>query len=135
MIDAESRKLLYDFIARYVRKVFVDSMITRNLRAIPGYSFLDLIWPSDIAYVISVVKNSKGMWDQEVEMREMARSAEAVTDVKVRPLFTEDKGKKKELGKNLWTKDGIKYYNMGDKNWRTVYKDKKFMSILYGGWD
>jgi hypothetical protein len=61
MVDAELRELLYDFIARYVWKVFADSMITKNLCAIPGYSFLDLIKPSDIAYVISLAKNSKGI--------------------------------------------------------------------------
>ncbi len=60
----------------------------------------------------------------EIEMREMARSGEIKTNAKARPLFTGGKGKKKELGKNLWTKEGIKYYNTGEKNWRKVYKDE-----------
>jgi hypothetical protein len=42
----------------------------------PGYTFLDLIRPSDVAYVISLLKNGRGMWDMEIEMREMARSGE-----------------------------------------------------------
>ena len=46
----------------------------------------------------------------------------------------EVRAKKKELGKNLWTKEGIKYYNIGEKNWRNVYKDETFMRVLYGGW-
>ena len=136
MIDAqEAREGLHDFIARYVRKVCPDSLITKGMRAMPGYTFLDMIWPSDVAYVISLLKNGRGMWDMEIEMREMARSGGIKTDAKARPLFTGGKGKKKELGKNLWTKEGIKYYNTGEKNWRKVYKDETFMRVLYGGWE
>jgi len=46
MIDAQAREGLYDFIARYVRKVCPDSLIMKHLRAMPGYTFLDLIRPS-----------------------------------------------------------------------------------------
>ena len=74
IMDAEARERLYDFIARYVRKVCPDSIIKKGLRAMPGYTFLDLIRPSDVAYVISLPKNGRGMWDMEIEMREMARS-------------------------------------------------------------
>ncbi len=135
IMDAEARERLYDFFARYVRKVCPDSIITKGLRAMPGYTFLDLIRPSDIAYVISLLKNGRDVWDMEIEMREMARSGEIKTNAKARPLFTRGKGKKKELGKNLWTKEGIKYYNTGEKNWRKVYKDETFMRVLYGGWE
>jgi len=76
IMDAEARERLYDFIAWYVRKVCPDSIITKGLRAMPGYTLLDLIRPSDIAYVISLLKNGRGMWDMEIEMREMARSGE-----------------------------------------------------------
>ena len=37
IMDAEARERLYDFIARCVRKVCPDSMITKSLRAMPGY--------------------------------------------------------------------------------------------------
>ena len=105
MIDAQAREGLYDFIARYVRKVCPDSLIMKVMWAMPGYTFLDLIRPSDVPYVISLLKNGRGMWDMEIEMREMARSWEKRTEAKARPLFTGGKGKKKEMGKNLWTKE------------------------------
>ena len=79
IMDAEARERLYNFIARYVRKVCPDSIITKGLHAMPGYTFLDLIRPSDVAYVISLLKNGRGMWDMEIEMREMARSGEIKT--------------------------------------------------------
>ena len=31
-------------------------------------SFVDLITPSDIAFVISIIKNSRHVWDQTIKM-------------------------------------------------------------------
>jgi len=36
----------------------------------PGYCFFQFVTPSDIAYVISVIKNGKEMWDQEIRLAE-----------------------------------------------------------------
>jgi hypothetical protein len=57
---------LYKFIARYVRKVHPDSIITQDLSKIVGVSFINMITPSDIAYVICLVKNGKDLWDQKI---------------------------------------------------------------------
>ncbi len=57
---------LYKFIARNVRKVHPDSIIMRDLSENVGVSFIDMITPSDIAYVICLVKNGKDMWDQKI---------------------------------------------------------------------
>jgi len=46
------------FLAKYVRKMHSDSEIKRELKNNKGMSFLDLITPSDIAFVICVVKNA-----------------------------------------------------------------------------
>jgi hypothetical protein len=40
-----------------------------------GRSFLDIIGPSDIAYIVSIIKNSKGMWDQDIRMQELGAEA------------------------------------------------------------
>jgi hypothetical protein len=53
---------LYKFIARYVREVHPDSIITRDLSENVGVLFIDMITPaSDIVYVICLVKNGKDM--------------------------------------------------------------------------
>ena len=57
---------LYKFIAIYVRKVDPDSIIMQDLSENEGVSFIDMITPSDIAYVICLVKNGKDMWDQKI---------------------------------------------------------------------
>jgi hypothetical protein len=57
---------IFNLIARYVRKVHSDEHIHKVIRYSTGRSFLDIIGPSDIAYIVSIIKNSKGMWDQDI---------------------------------------------------------------------
>ncbi len=58
---------IFNLIARYVWKVHADEPICRAICCSAGRSFLDVIEPSDIAYIISIIKNSsKGMWDQDI---------------------------------------------------------------------
>jgi len=52
---------LFDFFARYVRKVHSDEFIRRAMKITKGTSFIDIIGPNDIAYVIAVFKNNKEM--------------------------------------------------------------------------
>jgi hypothetical protein len=42
----------------------------KDMRNSPGCSFLDLISASDIAYVLTVVKNNRDMWDEKLDKRE-----------------------------------------------------------------
>ncbi len=51
----------FNLIARYVRKVHPDEHICKVMHYSAGRSFLDIIGPSDIMYIISIIKNSKGM--------------------------------------------------------------------------
>ena len=66
---------LFDFFARYVRKVHSDEFIRNGLKLSRGTSFIDVIGPNNIAYVIAVFKNSKDMWDQDIRMRESGKDA------------------------------------------------------------
>jgi hypothetical protein len=43
---------VYEFFARYVRKVYSDSNIKTDLKNNEGSSFVDKITPSDIAFVL-----------------------------------------------------------------------------------
>ena len=52
---------IFNLIARYVWKVHSDEHTHKCLRYSAGRSFLDVIGPGDIAYIISIIKNSKGM--------------------------------------------------------------------------
>ena len=61
----------YFFIAHYVRKVWADNKIVKDMRNSHGCWFLDLISASDIAYVLTVEKKNRDMWDEKLERREL----------------------------------------------------------------
>ncbi len=98
MMRAEEREELYEFIARYVWKVYSDTLISRELHCATGCSFLDLI------------KNGRDVWDQTVCMKALGAAAHKEKEKKLRPLFTSGICNKKEQGEHLWSKEGIKYF-------------------------
>ena len=73
--------------------------------------FLNIIGPSDIAYIVSIIKNSKGMWDQDIPMQELGEEAKENPEKKLKPLFTSGGGQKRTQGKSLWNLDGMKYFH------------------------
>ncbi len=126
-MNSMARVYFYKFIARYVRKVHPDSIIMRDLSENVGVSFIDMITPSNIAYVICLVKNGKDMWDHKNRLMESGDDAEK----KLRPLYTEGQGKRKELGKNLFINKGVKFFKQAEKKWKETYKNENMMRILY----
>ncbi len=62
---------MYKFFTRYVRKAYSDSDIKTDLKNNEGLSFVDKITPSDIAFVISVLKNGCNVWDQNIKMKQL----------------------------------------------------------------
>jgi hypothetical protein len=59
---------LFEFFARYVQKVHSNELIRKTLKLDKDMSFIDIIGPNNIAYVIAVFKNSQEMWDQNIRM-------------------------------------------------------------------
>jgi hypothetical protein len=74
-------------------------------------SFLDVIGPSDIAYTISLTKNSKGMWNQDIQVQELGAEAMENPVKKLKPLFTSGSGQKRTQDKSLWNLEGMKYFH------------------------
>ncbi len=62
-----------------------------------------MISPSDIAYVLALIKKGEGEWDQNLRM---AQNPHGSGEPKVPPLFTSDKGKK-VFGKSMWKREGL----------------------------
>ena len=54
----------------------------------PKTSFIDIIGPSDIAYVISIIKNSGEVWDQDIKMKAKGDRAMGSMEKRKKPLFT-----------------------------------------------
>ncbi len=111
---------MHRFFARYVRKAHSDSGIKNELRNNEGSPFVDIISPSNISFVISVIKNGQNVWDQTIRMRELGAAVQSKREVKLRSLFTEGTGKKKEQSKSLWSDEGMKYFKCAEKMERGI---------------
>ncbi len=73
---------MYEFFARYVRMVYSDSDIQTDLKNNEGLSFVDRITPSDIAYVISVLKNGHDLWDQNIKIKHLGAAVHGDREMK-----------------------------------------------------
>ncbi len=54
---------------------------------------------------------------------------------KLRPLFTEGVGRKKQQGKSLWSDEGIKYYKHAEQRQKELFKNESAMKEMYGGFE
>ena len=63
-IDLKIKHVVYDFMCTYVRRIKPDARWKKLLVNCPGSPFICCITPSDIAYVLAIIKNGKEMWDQ-----------------------------------------------------------------------
>ncbi len=106
---------IFNLIARYVQKVHSDEHIRKCLCYSAGKSFLDVIRSGDIAYIILIIKNSKDMWDQDLQMQELEAQAMGNPEKKLKPLFTSGSGQKRTQGKSLWNLDSMKYFHRVEK--------------------
>ncbi len=100
---------LFDFLGRYVRKTHADDLISKKLRAFPGISYLDVISPGDIAYVVVLMKNAREIWDQDLRLSAAGEAAMASKEPKKKPKFIGGKGQKRMKGKSLWNKEGLTF--------------------------
>jgi hypothetical protein len=114
--SSSNKAELYAFLARYVRKVYPDTDIKNDLKNNEGFLFIDKITPSDIAFVISILKNGRNVWDQTKKMKQLGAAVHGERETRLRPLCTGGKGKKKEQGMSLWSDEGLKYFRHAEKN-------------------
>jgi hypothetical protein len=115
IIKEDNTPDLFDFLGRYVHKTYIDDLISKKLRASPGISYLDAIQPSDIAYVIALMKNAREIWDQDLWLSAGGEAVMGNKETKVKPKFTGGKGQKRMKGKNLWNKEGMTYFKRAEK--------------------
>ena len=73
IVKEENKLEVFDFLGRYVCKTHTDDLISKKLRSSPGISYLDVIRPGDIAYVIALMKNAREIWDQDLQLSAAAK--------------------------------------------------------------
>jgi hypothetical protein len=114
--SSSNKAELYKFLARYARKDYPDTDIKNNLKNNEGFWFIDRITPSDIAFVISILKNGCNVWDQTIKMKLLGAAVHGERETRLRPLFPGGKGKKKVQGMSLWSDEGMVYFRRPEKN-------------------
>lgn len=89
---------------------------------------MDVIGPSDVAYVISLLKNSIAVWKYDVERPGGLRP---------KPLYTRGERMKREFGKTAWSDDGQKFYNKALKVWKRMFSTREgsvHFGMIQAGW-
>ncbi len=118
-----------------MRRVHNNQFIHMALKVNPQASYVDIIGPSDIAYVIAIIKNSDEMWDQDIRMKELGDKAMGKQKKKMRPLFTQGDGQKQTKGESLWNKEGMRFFSSAEEKWKEIYNDQESMSVVYNKWE
>ena len=66
---------VYDFLGRYICKIYTDDPNMKILKHSVGKSYLDIIGPGDIAYTIVLVKSGNEIWDQDLRLTAAGEAA------------------------------------------------------------
>jgi hypothetical protein len=78
----------------------------------------------------ALIKNGKGVWDQNVRMAENSHGS---GEKKLHPLFISSKGEKRFFGKSVWRREGLEYFYTVERNWKKVYTKKTFSDYAVNG--
>ncbi len=76
-------------------KVYSGSDIKTDLKNYEGLSFVDKITLSDIAFVISVLKNGCDMWDKNIKMKQLGATVHGDRETKNNHCLLEGKERKR----------------------------------------
>ena len=123
--------VVYEFFTQYVRRNYPDTHWKRAMKMNLNVIWFQLITPSDIAFVISLVKNGMPVWRRKTALFE----SDDLRKTKAKPLFTSGEGQKRSFGKTTWSKEGLKYFHKVEATWLEEYSDKVKMSALVNGWE
>ena len=67
--DVGNESAVFEFVRTYVRRIASDASWRKMMKMYPGTPVFNMITPSDIAYVLSIIKNGKESWDQTKRQR------------------------------------------------------------------
>ncbi len=93
---------MFEFLLSYVRRIKSDLDWRELMKKNPEKPFLLFVTPSYIAFILSLIKNGLGMWEQARRQKDNWTQVE----IKALPLFTKGEGQKRESGKTVWNNDG-----------------------------
>lgn len=128
MEDQEDELIeLMGFLAQYVRVVHCNQYFMNKLFLNKGKSYVEVLTASDIAYAITLIKNSHEMWKHKFQNNGDAGGK--------KPRYSSGEGKKREHGESTWSAEGIKYFQNAEKAWTDAFrKDSRANTVLTLYW-
>jgi hypothetical protein len=123
--------LVFEFLLNYVIRIKLDKDWRKLLKKNPEKPFLLFVTPSDIAFILALIKNGLGMWEQGRRQQDNPTQVEN----KALPLFTKGEGQKRESGRRIWNNEGLNFHYTAERNWKKVYNDKDELSDLCNKWE
>jgi hypothetical protein len=85
-MDLKIKRTVYKFICTYVQRIKLDVKCKKLLTKNPGALFFCKITPSDISYVLAIIKNGKDLWEQA--KKRQVGDPRASPEIKARPLIS-----------------------------------------------
>jgi len=129
--ESNLEHLVFEFLLNYVRRMKSDSDWKKLLKKNPEKPLLLFVTPSDIAYILALIKNGMGMWEQVRRLQENL----TLGVKKALSLFTKGEGQKRESGKTVWNNEGLNFHYTAERNWKEVYNDKDKLLDLCNKWE
>ena len=99
-------------------QIITSGSLSKSFLNHPGCTYLDIITPSDVAYIISMIKNSAHLW---LLNRGDARKEMELDNVTLKSVFTAGQKKKRMFGVTTWNKLGIDYYTNAHEKWKDAF--------------
>jgi hypothetical protein len=131
-IKLNTLKHVNKFMCTYVRWITPDATWNKRMIKEPNRPFFCYVTPSDIAYILFLIKNGKDMWDQTKRRQE---NPEVRHEKRAKLLVSTGEGKRRESGKTVWNNDGLEFFHTAERNWTEVYNSKEQFSELVKGWE
>ena len=137
------------FISNYVSRLYGVNAIRTWLKEHKGKTFLDMMTVSDVAYVISLLKNSWCVWDQDLLVKsesdmeqEKYCNRKTLEDPEDRrkyeqeyPMFSDGRGLKRTFCGVMWNDEGMQYLAETTQTWGNDRSDIQEWTLLYEAWD
>ena len=125
--DVGNESAVFEFVCTYVRRIASDASWRKKMKMYPGTPVFNMITPSDIAYVLSIIKNGKESWDQTKRLESTPGTR---PEKKIQPLFSRGEGRKRVSGQTVWNNTGLEFFYTTEKIWREVYNSKRYSKLI-----
>ncbi len=91
-MELKIEKTVFEFMCTYVRRIKPNVKWKKLMTNNPGSPFFCMVTPSDIAYVLAIIKNGKELWDQAKKRQ----AGDPGTSPKKKGKATIQRGREKE---------------------------------------